>query len=204
MALSLKLGLILHDSAVHRHGNLFLMILLRDYFPDLWARRSLNLLASGWVLECSIYAFGLPHSKRRVTANTWVKTLVSWCSSLNCRDQVLLVICSRFYIVVFQNLSNLAFLVKHKIARDYRTSKKFLWLQWVVLVRFDAVMLRLNRQIVLSCGSSFVYWCLFYHGTRGDHFPTRSNFISPHKTWVLLLFNLLFDLNGPATTWRPH
>jgi hypothetical protein len=70
MALSLKLGLILHNSAVHRHGNLFLMILLRDYFPDLWARHSLNLLVSGWVLKSSIYAFRLPNSKRRVAANT--------------------------------------------------------------------------------------------------------------------------------------
>ena len=70
MALSLKLGLILHNSAVHRHGNLFLMILLRDYFPDLWARQSLNLLASGWVLKSSIHAFSLPHGKGRVTANT--------------------------------------------------------------------------------------------------------------------------------------
>jgi len=204
MALSLKLGLILHNSAVHRHGNLFLMILLRDYFPDLWARQSLNLLASGWVLKSSIHAFSLPHGKGRVTANTWIETLVSWCSSLNCRDQILLVIRSGFYIVVFQNLSNLAFLVKHKIARNHRTSEKFLWLQWVVLVWFDAVMLRLDRQIGLRCGSSFVYWCLFYHGTRGDHFPTRSNFISPHKTWVLLLFNLLVDLYGSTTTWRPH
>jgi hypothetical protein len=70
MALSLKLGLILHNSAVHRHGNLFLMILLRDYFPDLWARHSLNLLVSGWVLKSSILAFRLPNSKRRVAANT--------------------------------------------------------------------------------------------------------------------------------------
>ena len=204
MALSLKLGLILNNSAVHRHGNLFLMILLHDYFPDLRARHILNLLASGWVLKSSIYAFGLPHSKRRVTANTWIKTLVSWRSSLNCRDQVLLVVRSGFYIVVFQNLSNLAFLIKYKIARNYRASEKFLRLQWVVLVWFDAVMLRLDGQIGLRCGSSFVYWCLFYHGTRGDHFPTRSNFISPHKTWVLLLFNLLVDLYGSATTWRPH
>ena len=204
MALSLTLSLILHNSAVHRHGNLFLMILLRDYFTDLWACHSLNLLAHGWVLKCSIFAFGLPHVKRGVTTNTWIKTLVSWCSSLNCCNQVLLVIRSRFYTVVFQNLSNFAFLVKHKIARNHRASKKFLRLKWVVLVRFDAVMLRLDSQILLRCGSSFVYWCLFYHGARGNHFPTWSNFISSHKTCLLLLFNLLFDLNGPATTWRPH
>jgi hypothetical protein len=144
----------------------------------------------------------LPYPERRMAAHTWIKTFFS-CSN-RCDQELLLLIWSRFYIVVFQYLSDFAFLSQHYIAGNTSTRYELLWFKRVVLIGSDAMMLRLNRQVRLSQKLSchgFVNWSFLYHWTWSNYFTARCNLLWARKTRLLLPWGI-FYLNG-FTTWRP-